>query len=84
MTHYEHSHKMGKLDSCTAHTITFGGRCLVCGYDPQKAECLYPLCEQCQAVRSPYLICLQCRLSNKNRRTWPNNPELRKEKREAV
>ena len=38
MTHTEHSTKAKVSTPCTAHDITFGGRCLNCGYDPSKDE----------------------------------------------
>ena len=39
MTHYEYSIKtLGKDEhgqsKCSAHDMTFGGRCLKCGYEP--------------------------------------------------
>ncbi len=35
MTHYEYTQKINPPQPCTAAHITFGGRCLNCGYDPQ-------------------------------------------------
>jgi hypothetical protein len=37
MTHVEHSKKAGLAVPCSALHITFGGRCLNCGYDPTPA-----------------------------------------------
>ena len=39
MTHYEYCKKKKKdrgYDACTPHHLTFGGKCLNCGYDPKK------------------------------------------------
>ena len=39
MTHYEYCKKKGKHQGsggCTPHHLTFGGKCLNCGYDPKK------------------------------------------------
>jgi hypothetical protein len=42
MTHKEWSDKQvaaGKVGRpCTAHDLTFGGRCLNCGYEPEEGE----------------------------------------------
>ena len=38
MTHTEHAAKAKNSTPCTAELITFGGRCLACGYDPAKEE----------------------------------------------
>ena len=37
MTHFEHMKKAGLAVPCCATHITFGGRCLNCGYDPTPA-----------------------------------------------
>jgi hypothetical protein len=37
-THAEHSKKANVATPCTAQAITFGGRCLNCGYNPAKAN----------------------------------------------
>ena len=34
MTHHEQSEKARVATPCTAASITFGGRCLNCGWDP--------------------------------------------------
>jgi len=36
-THAEHSKKAKVATPCAAQDITFGGRCLNCGYAPNKA-----------------------------------------------
>lgn len=38
MTHAEHSKKAKLATPCTQWDITFGGRCLKCGYDPVQEE----------------------------------------------
>jgi hypothetical protein len=36
-SHMQHAASAGLATPCTAHHITFGGRCLNCGYDPATA-----------------------------------------------
>lgn len=38
MTHAEHAEKSKVSTPCAAQSITFGGRCLNCGYDPAEEE----------------------------------------------
>lgn len=38
MTHAECYRKARVATPCTASTITFGGRCLNCGYEPTKDD----------------------------------------------
>ena len=42
-THHEHSKRAKNAVPCTAQDITFGGRCLACGYEPDMP----PHCENC-------------------------------------
>lgn len=35
MTHFEYAKSKG-IETCTAHHMTFEGRCLNCDYDPAK------------------------------------------------
>jgi hypothetical protein len=34
MTHHEYTEKVKPYPPCNASNLTFGGRCLNCGYDP--------------------------------------------------
>jgi hypothetical protein len=34
MTHREHASQVRPAQPCTCHHLTYGGRCLNCGYDP--------------------------------------------------
>lgn len=36
MTHYEYMKRTNPAPLCTPHDLTFGGRCLNCGYDPNE------------------------------------------------
>ena len=42
MNHVEYSaysrRKSGRATECAAHYITFGGRCLNCGFDPDRCH----------------------------------------------
>lgn len=38
MTHSQFSKRARVSTPCSAHMMTFGGRCLNCGYDPQPIE----------------------------------------------
>ena len=38
MTHAEHSKKARNATPCTAELITFGGRCLACGWEPEPPK----------------------------------------------
>lgn len=38
MTHYEFMMKYSPGNICSARHLTFGNRCLNCGYDPKKHE----------------------------------------------
>ncbi|KKL23443.1 hypothetical protein LCGC14_2425360, partial [marine sediment metagenome] len=42
---------------CIAHDITFGGRCLACGYDPNKTTPY--ICSECDAG-DPTSVIIEC------------------------
>jgi hypothetical protein len=36
LTHAEHSRRVRNATPCTVHDLTYGGRCLACGWDPER------------------------------------------------
>lgn len=38
MTHYEYTRQHKPATPCTAARLTFGGRCLNCGFDPEESR----------------------------------------------
>ena len=59
-THAEHSKRIRNATPCTAHDITFGGRCLACGYDPNNTmpDTGY-ICPDCDAG-DPTSVITEC------------------------
>ena len=56
-THAKHSKRTRNATPCTAHDITFGGRCLACGYDPNKTTPY--ICSECDAG-DPTSVIIEC------------------------
>ena len=38
MTHFEYSNEVKLVVPCSANHLTFGGKCLNCGYDPNLVQ----------------------------------------------
>ena len=57
-THAEHSKKARNAVPCTAQDLTFGGRCLACGYDPTSEPYIREAQRVAERMRRP--ICPEC------------------------